>query len=286
MNVLITGSNGQLGSEFKNIKENFNSFNFFFTDIKECDITNKKSISEYINYKNIYCIINCAAYTDVDNAEKEIKKARKLNELAVQNLVEICQENNIKLIHISTDYVFDGETNKPYVESDPTNPLSIYGRTKLDGEKKIINSNIDGIIIRTSWLYSLYGKNFVKTMIQLAENNSIIKVVDDQFGCPTYAKDLAETCLKILLKNKKISSKNKLYHFSNIGMISWFMFTQKIFHFLNIDIKLISVSSSQFKTLAHRPKYSVLNKERIIRDFNLKIPTWEESLKICLKKIR
>ena len=259
---------------------------FFFTDVNECDITSKKSISEYITHKNIYCIINCAAFTNVDNAEKEIKKARKLNELAVQNLVEICQENNIKLIHISTDYVFDGETNKPYVESDPTNPLSIYGRTKLDGEKKIINSKIDGIIIRTSWLYSLYGKNFVKTMIKLAENNSIIKVVDDQFGCPTYAKDLAETCLKILLKNKKISSKNKLYHFSNIGMISWFMFAEKIFNFLNIDIKLISVSSSQFKTLAHRPKYSVLNKERIIKDFNLKIPGWEESLKICLKKIR
>lgn len=286
MNILITGSNGQLGSEFKNINESSNSFNFFFTDVNECDITSKKSISEYITHKNIYCIINCAAFTNVDNAEKEIKKARKLNELAVQNLVEICQENNIKLIHISTDYVFDGETNKPYVESDPTNPLSTYGRTKLAGEKKIINSNIDGIIIRTSWLYSSYGKNFVKTMIKLAENNSIIKVVNDQFGCPTYAKDLAETCLKILLKNKKISSKNKLYHFSNIGMISWFMFAEKIFNFLNIDIKLISVSSSQFKTLAHRPKYSVLNKERIIKDFNLKIPSLEESLKICLKKIR
>lgn len=285
MNILITGSNGQLGSEFKNIKENFNSFNFFFTDINECDITNKKSVSEYINYKNIYCIINCAAYTDVDNAEKEIEKAKKLNDVGVQNLVEICQENNIKLIHISTDYVFDGKTNKPYAESDLTNPISVYGVTKLEGEKKLINSNVDGIVIRTSWLYSSYGKNFVKTMIGLAKNNSVLSVVNDQFGCPTYAKDLAETCIKILLKNKKISYKNRLYHFSNIGMISWFEFAQKIFNYLNIDIKLVSVSSREFKSLAHRPNYSVLNKQRIIKDFNLKIPNWEESLKDCLKKI-
>jgi len=286
MNILITGSKGQLGSEFKNIKESFNSFNFFFTDIKECDITNKKSISNYIHYKNIYCIINCAAYTDVDNAEKEIEKAKKLNDIAVQNLVEICQENNIKLIHISTDYVFDGNTNKPYVESDLTNPLGVYGITKLEGEKKLINSNVDGIVIRTSWLYSSYAKNFVKTMIRLAKNNSEIRVVNDQFGCPTYAKDLVETCLKILLKNKKISSKNRLYHFSNIGIISWFEFAQKIFNFLNIDIRLVSVSSREFKSLAHRPNYSVFNKQRIIKDFNLKIPNWEESLKECLKKIR
>lgn len=284
MNILITGSKGQLGSEFKNIKKSYNSFNFFFTDIKECDITNKKSISEYINYKNIYCIINCAAYTNVDNAENEIEKAKKLNDVGVQNLVEICQDNNIKLIHISTDYVFDGKTNKPYTESDLTNPISVYGITKLEGEKKLINSNVDGIVIRTSWLYSTYGKNFVKTMIGLAKKNSVIRVVNDQFGCPTYAKDLAETCLKILLKNKKISFKNRLYHFSNIGMISWFEFAQKIFNILNIDIKLISVNSREFKSLAHRPNYSVLNKERIIKDFNLKISNWEKSLKECLKK--
>ncbi len=288
MNILITGSNGQLGSEFKNIKDSFNSFNFFFTDVNECDITSKKSISEYIIFKNIYCIINCAAFTNVDNAEIEIKKARKLNELAVQNLVEICQENNIKLIHISTDYVFDGSNSHPYRESDQVSPVGVYGKTKRGGELAVINSEIDGIVIRTSWLYSTFGNNFLKTMLRIGKEKESVNVISDQIGTPTYARNLANTCLDILLISglEKISKKAKIYHYSNEGVTSWYGFAVLIMELAELNCQVNPILTKDYSTLAKRPNYSVLDKENIKTDFNIDIQHWKESLKECIIKLK
>jgi len=282
-NILITGSNGQLGSEIQKLSTNYN-YNFFFTTKDTLDITNKNSVKEFVKQNSIDVIINCAAYTAVDKAESEQKEANLVNKKAVKNLAQISKENSIKFIHISTDYVFDGKNFKPYIEYDITNPQGVYGQTKLDGEEAMIKiSPLNSIIIRTSWVYSSFGNNFVKTMLKLGKQKNELDVVFDQIGTPTYAVDLAKTILDILpkIQNKKI----KIYHYSNEGVVSWYDFAKAIFEISNIDIKINPIQTKDYSTKAIRPNYSVLDKSKIKKKFNITIPYWKDSLKECLELI-
>ena len=217
MNILVTGSNGQLGSEIKDLTKTYTNFSFFFTDSENLDICNNQALDDYVKEKKIHTIINCAAYTAVDKAEQDAEIVEKVNSEGVLNLVSAIGKVDGKLIHISTDYVFDGNSFLPYKELDEVNPIGVYGNTKRNGELAVINSDIDGIVIRTSWLYSAYGNNFVKTMLRLGNERDELEVIFDQVGTPTNASDLAKACLDILGYDieKKINSKGNLYHFSN-----------------------------------------------------------------------
>ena len=284
-NILVTGGNGQLGSELRELAPNYQDYNFLFTDVKDLDITNHTAVKEFIEINNINVIINCAAYTAVDEAESEPELSDAINHLAVANFAQIAKEKNIKLIHISTDYVFDGTNHKPYVETDTPNPKSVYGKTKLDGElamQQIKPAN--SIIIRTSWVYSKFGNNFVKTMLRLAETRDEISVVGDQIGTPTNAADLAEAILNIL---PKISNETvELFHYSNEGVCSWYDFAKSIFEIEELFIITMPIKSTHYPTPAERPFYSVLNKERIKDAFQLDISYWKDSLRICLKTFK
>ena len=288
MNILVTGANGQLGSEIKNIvmnKENNNS-KFFFTDKEELDIIKKEDIGKFVNENDIDLIINCAAYTAVDKAESEEKFADLINHKAVEYLAGISKEKDIPLIHISTDYVFDGKNYRPYIEDDRTNPQSVYGLTKLKGEETFINSSAKGIIIRTSWVYSSFGHNFVKTMLRLKYRGEL-SVVFDQIGTPTYARDLAKEILGIVDKNfEKLNNfKAEIFHFSNEGVCSWYDFAKAIFEIKNIGIKINPIKTKDYPTPAKRPHYSVLNKNKIKKEFNIEISYWRDSLKKCLERL-
>ncbi|MDB4302847.1 dTDP-4-dehydrorhamnose reductase [bacterium] len=276
-NILVTGGNGQLGSELREIAPNYQDYNFLFTDVKELDITNHSAVAAFIESNKINVIINCAAYTAVDKAESEPELSDAINHLAVANFAQIAKNKNIKLIHISTDYVFDGTNHKPYVEIDTPNPQSVYGQTKLDGELAMQQINpANSIIIRTSWVYSKFGNNFVKTMLRLAETRDEISVVADQIGSPTNAADLAKAILNILLK---ISNETvELFHYSNEGVCSWYDFAKAIFEINGLDIKVNPIDSKQYPTPAERPFYSVLNKSKIKEMFKLEIPYWKTSL--------
>jgi len=277
-NILVTGADGQLGMTFKSLLLNGLDYNFIFTNSKDLDITNHQSVRKFISDKKINVIINCAAYTLVDKAEIEPNKADQINHQAVANIAQVAKDLFVKLIHISTDYVFDGNKSSPYVESDPTNPQTIYGKTKLNGEMAIKNINPkDSIIIRTSWLFSPYGKNFVNKMLELAKTNKQISVVSDQIGSPTNANDLAKVILKIIPKIK--NNNVKLFHFSNGGSCSWYEFTKEIFKINNIDTILIPVSSRDYPTKAKRPSFSVLLAEKIQNKYKFAIPSWMDALK-------
>ena len=288
MNVLVTGSNGQLGSELKELIQhstfNIENYDFYFTTSKELDITNHQIVREFIETNNINIIINCAAYTAVDKAESELELANKINHIAVKNLARLSNEFEIKLIHISTDYVFDGTNFKSYTEDDTVNPQSVYGKTKLDGEKAILEYNLkNSIIIRTSWVYSYYGANFVKTMLRLGKEKESLGVIFDQIGTPTYAKDLAKAILDIVpdIKNEKVA----LYNYSNEGVLSWYDFAKEIMRMAKLDCKVNPIETSDYPTPAQRPHYSLLNKSKIKEEFNLTIPFWKDSLDECLKKM-
>jgi dTDP-4-dehydrorhamnose reductase len=286
MNVLITGSKGQLGSEIKDISGNYKSINFIYADLPELDICDIKSLHEYVSSHRINTVINCAAYTAVDKAEEDIEIAKKVNSEGVLNLVKVMEKINGKIIHISTDYVFNGEHFMPYLENDIESPIGLYGKTKRDGELVVLNSNIDGIVIRTSWLYSAYGNNFVKTMMRLGNDKEELNVIFDQVGTPTFAGDLAIACLEILSnKNSRIDKKGNLYHFSNEGVASWYDFAIAIMKIGNIDCKVMPIETKDYPTLAKRPHYSVLNKTKIKKDFGLEIPYWRDSLKVCIEKL-
>ena len=276
-NILVTGGYGQLGSELKEIAPNYRDYNFLITDVKDLDITNHTAVAAFIESNNITVIINCAAYTAVDKAESEPELADAINHLAVANFAQISKDKNIKLIHISTDYVFDGTNHKPYIETDTPNPKSVYGQTKLDGELAIQQINpANSIIIRTSWVYSKFGNNFVKTMLRLAETRDEISVVADQIGSPTNAADLAEAILTIL---PKISNETiEVFHYSNEGVCSWYDFSKAIFEVEGLPIKVNPIESSQYPTTAERPFYSVLNKHMIKESYQVKIPFWKDSL--------
>ncbi len=282
MKVLVTGANGQLGSELKDLAKTEKDINFIFTDIEELDITNYNEVKNFI-YKNHFdTIINCAAYTAVDKAEKEKETARKINSIAVFNLAKISNETNSLLIHISTDFVFDGKKNTPYTEKDKANPLSVYGKTKLEGEKLALKEAKRIIILRTSWLYSFYGNNFVKTIIKLAKEKKSLNVVFDQVGSPTYAKDLASV---IILLSKVKTDIKEIFHYSNEGVLSWFDFAKVICEIAKIDCEINPILSEEYKTLAKRPHYSVLNKNKIKKYLGIKIPYWKDSLSECIKKL-
>ena len=285
-NVLVTGSKGQLGSELQEevSKVSLPDSHFFFTDKDELDISDQTEIKNFVETNHIDTIINCAAYTAVDKAEEDEISADKINHLAVRYLAEISKSNNIRLVHISTDYVFDGTNHKPYIESDMTNPNAVYGKTKLDGEKAMIDINPDNaIIIRTSWVYSSYGANFVKTMLRLGEDRDTLGVIFDQVGTPTYAKDLAQTILNIL---PKIENNNvEIYHYSNEGVCSWYDFSKTIFELSDINCQVNPIETTEYPTPAKRPHYSLLNKAKIKEDFNIDIPYWKSSVRECLKRL-
>ena len=282
-NILVTGSNGQVGSEIKELSSNYN-YNFFFTTRDDIDITSKESIKEFCQTNSINVIINCAAYTAVDKAQSDIENADLVNRKAVKKLSIIAKELNIKLIHISTDYVFDGKNFKPYVEEFQTNPQSVYGKTKLDGENEIRDINpLNSIIIRTSWVYSYYGNNFVKTMLRLGKEKEELGVIFDQVGTPTYAKDLAITILNIVpqIENSKV----EIYNYSNEGVLSWYDFAKEIMKMAKLNCKINPIETYQYPTPAKRPHFSLLNKSKIKSKFNLEIPYWKDGLDDCLKRL-
>jgi len=288
MNILITGSNGQLGSEIKDLVTNYKNFNFFFMDLPELNICKLEELNTFIVDQNINTVINCAAYTAVDKAEKDEHTAQKVNSEGVLNLVNALKKVNGKLIHISTDYVFDGNHSQPYKESDPVSPVGVYGETKRAGELAVLNSSIDALVIRTSWMYSVYGNNFLKTMLKLGHDKDELGVIFDQVGTPTNASDLAKTCLDILAYSieANINSKGKIYHYSNEGVTSWYDFSKAIMELGSIDCKIRPIETKDYPTPAKRPHYSVLNKSKIKTDFNIQIPNWRDSLDKCIEKLK
>ncbi len=288
MNILVTGSNGQLGSELKDLVTNYKDFNFFFRDLTELNICDAEALTSFIVDENINAVINCAAYTAVDKAEQDVDIAEKVNSEGVLNLVNALQKVQGKLIHISTDYVFNGNNFLPYKESDPVSPIGVYGRTKRAGELAVINSDIDALVIRTSWLYSAYGNNFVKTMLKLGHDRHELGVIFDQVGTPTNASDLAKTCLDILSdkSSENISASGKIYHYSNEGVTSWYDFSKAIMELGSNDCKLRPIETKDYPTPAKRPHFSVLNKTKIKKDFNIEIPYWRDSLEKCIEKLK
>ncbi len=287
--ILVTGANGQLGQEFRSLVDNREHFDtsehYFFTDRETLDIVDKEAVEKYIAEHSIDTIINCAAYTAVDKAEEEKALAYLINRDAVRNLSEIAKKYNIRLIHISTDYVFDGSGNTPLCETDSVNPQGVYAKSKYEGEEAIREVAPKGaLIIRTSWIYSSMGHNFVKTMLRVGSERDEIRVVCDQIGTPTYAKDLAMAILTIL-ESQRVSDEVKTYHYSNEGCCSWYDFAQAIFEIAQIDCHIIPISTYEYPTAAKRPAYSILNKDKIKYDFGLTIPYWRNSLQKCLKLI-
>ncbi len=280
-NILVTGSKGQLGSELKEISEHY-AYHFYFTDKESLDIADKAAVDAYVDENDIEVIINCAAYTAVDRAEEDEQNADLVNHIAIKNLASAAKEKKVKLIHISTDYVFDGTNHKPYLEEDSVNPNGVYGKTKLDGELSMMELNPENsIIIRTSWVYSSFGANFVKTMLRLGKEKEQLGVIFDQVGTPTYARDLAEAILDILpsIKNEKVT----VYHYSNEGVLSWYDFAKEIMRMAKLDCKINPIETKEYPTPAQRPHYSLLNKSKIKQEFGITIPYWKDSLNECLK---
>ena len=287
MKVLVTGSDGQLGSELKDLTKNYKKLDLFFKDLPNLDICNFNLLQSFINENEINAVINCAAYTDVDKAEDESIIAKKVNCEGVLNIVNALRTVNGKLIHISTDYVFDGNHYLPYKESDPVSPIGVYGETKRAGELQVFNSDLDSIVIRTSWLYSSHGKNFVKTMLDLGTVKKNLGVINDQVGTPTYARDLAKTCLDILSGDSSlnISKNGNLYNYSNEGVSSWYDFAISVMELSGKKCKVSPIQTSEYPTAAKRPHFSLLNKSKIKTDFKIEIPHWRDSLKDCINKI-
>lgn len=276
MIVLVTGSSGQLGQSFQFLAGNYPEIDFVFCSSKELDITNPSNCEVvFSEYKPDYCI-NAAAYTAVDKAETEPEKAHLINVIGAQNLAEFCKKYHTVLLHVSTDFVFDGEKTSPYTENDITNPIGVYGKTKLEGEQAIQAILKAHFIVRTSWLYSQFGNNFMKTMLRLASERDSLSIVNDQIGTPTNAVDLAKAIIKIIIANQETYG---IYHFSNEGHCSWFDFAQEIFKIHKIEINLIPIPTTSFPTPAKRPKYSVLDKSKINNGFEIEVSHWQESLR-------
>jgi dTDP-4-dehydrorhamnose reductase len=283
MNILVTGSNGQLGSEIQELSSNY-PYRFYFTCKSDFDIIDTDMMRKFIVKNDIDTLINCAAYTAVDKAENEKELADKINHLGVKNLANLAHELDIKLIHISTDYVFSGTNFKPYTETDTPNPKNVYGQTKLDGEKAILEYNLkNSLIIRTSWVYSYYGNNFVKTMLRLGRQKDSLGVIFDQVGTPTYAKDLAKAILELIPQIK--NNKTEIYNYTNEGVLSWYDFAKEIMKMAKLSCKITPIETKDYPLPALRPHYSVLNKSKIKKDFNLTIPYWKDGLEDCLKRL-
>jgi len=289
MKIIVTGSNGQLGRSIQEISSQYPDFSFVFTDIEELDICDSVQVDKFFVGEKPFAVVNCAAYTAVDKAEKEKSLAKKINHEAVVNLVNGCKKTGAKLIHISTDYLFDGNKSTPYHEKDIVRPQSVYGITKLEGETAILRAEIKSIIIRTSWLYSAFGNNYVKTMLRLGQERDQLGIVCDQVGTPTYAGDLAKVILNILQMSAKDSQRfvPGIYHYSNEGVASWYDFTKAIFEIhQGITCRVNPIDTASYPTPASRPAYSVLNKSKIKTTFAIGIPYWRDSLKLCLSKLQ
>ena len=286
MPVLITGCKGQLGNEIQRISNQFPEISFIFTDLEELNITRAHDIQSFLDSMPVKFIVNCAGYTAVDLAEDEREMAERLNADATGYLAKVSAERGIQLIHISTDYVFDGEKNHPYLEADPVNPQTVYGKSKLHGEEALHQSG-KGIIIRTSWLYSSFGNNFVKTILRLSGEKERLNVVFDQSGCPTYARDLASAILEMIRMEIKLenSPRHDIYHYSNQGMCSWYEFATSIIDIAGSGCKIIPVESKYYVTKAVRPRYTVMSKKKIMGEYDLNIPHWKDSLKDCIDKL-
>jgi len=287
-NILVTGSNGQLGSEIRKLSE-ISDHNFVFTDINELDLTDISELERFFDKSDISYCINCAAYTAVDKAETDIENAIAVNVTAVRNLAEVCAINHTVLIHISTDFVFDGSNCQPYVETDKAKPINVYGQSKYEGEHQALKENAATIIIRTSWLYSSFGNNFVNTMIKASAKNDKLNVIFDQTGTPTYAMDLAEAILKIIdkiyINIKKPSKYFGIFHFSNEGVASWYDFAIEIFKISGIKCVVNPILTRDYPTPSKRPHFSVLDKSKIKSTFGLTIPYWKDSLTRCIKEL-
>ena len=283
LKILVTGANGQLGNELNNHAINDEN-NYYFTDIDQLNLLDFDALSDKIIEVQPDIIINCAAYTAVDMAENDQEMAMAINVTAVKNIGELAKKYNIKVVQVSTDYVYDGRSFLPYSEEDATNPISVYGYTKLLGEKELIASGCDAIIIRTSWLYSIYGNNFLKTITKLAQSRDEISIVFDQIGTPTYAGDLAKAIISIIPQLKTIGGV-EVYHFSNEGVCSWYDFAIEIVALLNLNTKIYPIHSEEYPTTAQRPFYSVLDKSKIKNSFGLEIKHWREGLITCIDQL-
>lgn len=282
MKTLITGANGQLGTELHEILERDFPGQTLYTDVQELDLTNAKAVDSYVANNEITHIVNCAAYTAVDRAEEEKMLCAAVNTDAVKNLAMAADANGAKIIHISTDYVFDGTNHRPYRESDKVNPISQYGTTKRKGETLLLALAPQAIIIRTAWLYSAHGKNFVKTMLRLADSQPEIKVVCDQIGTPTFARDLARAVVKVLQSHQWVPG---IYHFTDEGAASWYDFAKAIFRIAGKDVKVTPIPTEDYPTPASRPSYSILDRTRIKATYGIEIPHWEEALADCLRQL-
>jgi dTDP-4-dehydrorhamnose reductase len=293
--VLVTGKNGQLGQSLKQLTTHYPQLTMTFVGREEFDLASTESIEAYFANNEYDVIINCAAYTAVDKAESEPNLANRINHLAVKQLAKIAKQQDATLIHISTDYVFNGQNHKPYIESDPTDPQSVYGSTKLKGEQAIQGINSKGCIIRTSWVYSEFGNNFVKTMLRLGAERDSLSVIFDQVGTPTYAGDLAKAILQIvndecLMLNEVTTSiqhqKSNIYHYSNEGVCSWYDLAKTIFEYAKIPCVVLSIETKDYPTHAKRPHYSLMNKAKIKQTFDLAIPYWKDSLQTFIQRLQ
>ncbi len=281
--ILITGAYGQLGSEVKDISQSFPTATFTYTDRDDLDITDVDAVVRFIAEGKFTTLINCAAYTAVDKAESEKEVAQAINGTAAGILAKACKDANAKFVHVSTDFVFDGTIARPLLEDDAVNPLSVYGSTKLDGEKLVLANNPDALIIRTSWVYSSFGNNFVKTVLRLCKERESLNIIFDQIGTPTYAKDLARAILEIATGKEW---KSGLYHYSNEGVASWYDFAIAIRDIAGLKTPIYPIETSQYPTPAVRPKYSVLNKKKFKDTFKISIPYWRDSLVNCMQIIK
>lgn len=282
-NILVTGANGQLGSELRQLSLKYLNYNFLFTSKDELSIENIDSLQNFFEKHQINYCINCAAYTAVDKAETEREKAFLINADAAGFIASTCSDHRAKLIHISTDYVYDGTSKQALKEEDAVAPLNVYGWSKLKGEELVLNHNSSALIIRTSWVYSVYGNNFVKTMLRLFKEKESINVVNDQYGCPTYAADLAAIIMNFIDGAEKNNEYNGIVNYSNSGITTWFDFALAIKEIVNSTCKIFPVPSSQYPTPAKRPQYSVLDTSKIKKILNIDIPSWKESLHKCLQ---
>ena len=293
MRVLVTGKNGQLGQSIKKIVDekkitNLSNYNFTFIGREELNFEYIDSIRSYFDVNEFNIIINCAAYTKVDKAEANQKQANLINHTSVKELATIAKTKNIKLIHISTDFVFNGLNKKPYTENDVTSPLNIYGETKLAGEKALMSiSKSDSLIIRTGWLYSEFGNNFVKTILNLAKKNDALDIVSDQFGTPTYAYDLAFLILYIITTDKFLENNksSEILHYSNEGKSSWYDFAKEIIGISKMSCQLNPIGAKDYPLAAKRPNYSILSSKKVSEEYDVSIKHWKEALKICLKNL-
>ena len=283
MNILVTGANGQLGNEMQVLARENLQHTYFFTDVQELDICDEQAVYAYVSEHKINIIVNCAAYTAVDKAEDNVELCDKLNNIAPGYLARAAQANGAAMIQVSTDYVFDGTAHIPYTEEEPTCPASVYGSTKLAGEQNVMDHCEKAMVIRTAWLYSIYGNNFVKTMIRLGQERDSLGVIFDQIGTPTYANDLAQAIFAAI--NKGVV--RGIYHFSDEGVCSWYDFTVAIHRLAGIaSCKVKPLHTADYPAKAPRPHYSVLDKTKIKDTFGIEIPHWEESLKRCINQLR